>query len=99
MISSPDNEILFSAASAWELGLKVARGKLRLPDAYADCLLGDGVTELPVSIAHAVRAMRLPVIHGDPFDRLLVAQALEDDLVLVTADQVVCSYPVPIQKA
>ena len=99
MISSPDNEILFSAASAWELGLKAARGKLRLPDGYVDCLLGDGVTELPVSIAHAVRAMRLPAIHGDPFDRLLVAQALEDELVLVTADQVVCSYPVPIQRA
>ncbi|MFM1749628.1 MAG: hypothetical protein RLZZ188_3294 [Verrucomicrobiota bacterium] len=99
MISAPGNDLLLSAASAWELGLKVARGKLRLPENYAATLIDEGFRELPVSIAHAVRATGLPTLHGDPFDRLLVAQALEEDLILVTADDVVASYPVPIQRA
>ncbi len=99
LIATPGNDILLSAASIWELGLKVARRKLVLLDDYLDSPLGDGFEELPVTIEHAQRAMRLPPLHGDPFDRVLIAQALEEDLLLVTADQVISSCKVPTREA
>jgi PIN domain nuclease of toxin-antitoxin system len=95
----PANEIFISAASIWELGLKIARGKLRLPAGYAAHLLAHGFDELPVSIAHASWATALPPLHGDPFDRLLIAQALEKGLVLVTSDQAIMRYDVPTLEA
>jgi PIN domain nuclease of toxin-antitoxin system len=98
-IASPDNEVLLSAASVWELGLKIARGKLRLPDGYAARLIAAGLEELPVSIVHADRATTLPPLHGDPFDRLLIAQALEEGLVLVTSDRAIAGYDVPTLEA
>lgn len=98
-IVSPDNQVLLSAASVWELGLKIARGKLALPDGYAARLLEHGFDELPVTIAHAARSTTLPPLHGDPFDRLLIAQALEDGLVLVTSDLAIFRYDVPTLEA
>jgi len=98
-IISPDNEVFLSAASVWELGLKIARGKLRLPDDYAPRLLAHGLEELVVSVAHAARATALPPLHGDPFDRLLIAQALEEGLMLVTSDQSIVRYDVPTLEA
>ena len=94
-----ENEVFLSAASVWELGLKIARQKLRLPPDYAERLLADGMDELPVSILHATRAMNLPPLHGDPFDRLLIAQALEEGLVLVTSDREIVRYDVPTLEA
>jgi len=98
-ITSPDNEVLLSAASVWELGLKIARGKLRLPQDYAARLLADGFEELPVTIAHTTLSASLPALHGDPFDRLLIAQALADGLVLVTSDREIMRYDVPVLEA
>ncbi len=98
-IWSPDNEVLLSAASVWELGLKMARKKLTLPEDYAARLLAAGFEELSVTIAHADRAMKLPPWHGDPFDRLLIAQALEEGLVLVTSDRAIIRYDVPVMDA
>ncbi len=95
----PANEVFLSAASVWELGLKIARQKLRLPAGYAVRLLADGFEELPVSVAHADRAMMLPALHADPFDRLLIAQALEEGLVLVTSDREIVRYDVPVMDA
>ena len=98
-IVSADNEVFLSAASVWELGLKIARGKLALPEDYAPRLLAHGFDELAVSIAHAARATTLPPLHGDPFDRLLIAQALEEGLMLVTSDQAILRYDVPTLEA
>jgi PIN domain nuclease of toxin-antitoxin system len=98
-IISPDNDVLLSAASVWELGLKIARQKLSLPEDYPARLIAAGLEELPVSIAHASRAMALPALHGDPFDRLLIAQALEEGLVLVTGDREILRYDVPTLEA
>ena len=98
-IRSPDNDVLLSAASVWELGLKMARKKLTLPEDYAARLLTAGFEELPVTVGHASRAMKLPPLHGDPFDRLLIAQALEAGLVLVTNDRAIASYDVPRMDA
>lgn len=94
-IIAAESEVVISAASVWELGLKIARKKLSLPGNYADTLVGDGLVELPVSIAHAQKAMSLPPLHGDPFDRLLIAQALTEGLLLVTGDQAIQRYDVP----
>lgn len=98
-ISSPDNEVFLSAATVWELGLKIARGKLKLPEDYAPRLLTNGFEELPVSITHAARATMLPPLHSDPFDRLLIAQALDEGLMLVTSDRAVLRYDVPTMEA
>ncbi len=98
-IASPDNEVFLSAASVWELGLKIAQGKLALPGEFAARLLAQGFDELAVRIGHATRAATLPALHGDPFDRLLIAQALEEGLMLVTGDQAIRRYDVPVLEA
>ncbi len=95
-VTDPAQEVYVSAVAMWEIGIKLARGRL---DADLDQIVRSvsdaGFQELPVTIAHTVGLRELPNHHGDPFDRLLVAQALHEGLVLVTADPVVRSYPVP----
>ena len=98
-ISDPANHPFVSAASVWELALKIAKGNLKLPDDYINRLRADGFTELPVTIKHAVASTRLPALHRDPFDRLLVAQALAEGLVLVTSDDILTRYDVPVLDA
>ena len=88
------NEAYFSAASIWELGLKVARGKLKLPLNFVALLVADGFEPLSVSVAHAEGSIALPRLHTDPFDRLLVAQAIAEGLVFVTRDEILWRYPV-----
>src|SRR5262245_50986983 len=89
LIEDADNEIYFSAASLWEISIKSA---LRRPDftvdpeVFRDALFESGLIELPVTGAHAVGVARLPAIHRDPFDRMLIAQCLHEPLILVTND-------------
>lgn len=95
-ISSPSNEVFVSAASIWEAGIKQAIGKLTLA---ADTSLGDiatdeGFTPLPITHEHAVAAAQLPPHHRDPFDRMLVAQATHEGLVLVSGDHALERYGV-----
>lgn len=93
-IANPDNEVFMSAASLWEIGLKVAKGKLRVPPNFAQVLRAGGFADLPVHARHAELAIALPAVHGDPFDRMLVAQAIEEGLTLVSCDQWIASYGV-----
>ncbi|MGE0387501.1 MAG: type II toxin-antitoxin system VapC family toxin [Gammaproteobacteria bacterium] len=97
-IVEPDNECFLSIASAWELTIKAALGKLRLAVPVrryvADHLAANAFSLLPVDLAHLGRLEGLPAHHGDPFDRLLVAQALEEELTVVTADPVFRKYGV-----
>lgn len=93
-IADPGNEVFMSAASIWELGLKVAKGKLRLPDNFVPLLRAGGFTDLPIQARHAERSLNLPAVHGDPFDRMLIAQALEEGLTLVSCDQWIAGYGV-----
>jgi PIN domain nuclease of toxin-antitoxin system len=95
VLQDPGNEAFFSPVSIWELGLKVAEGKLRFPAALTDHLLADGFDELPVVTAHAMRILTLPHIHLDPFDRMLIAQSLCEGLVLATRDAAISRYDVP----
>jgi PIN domain nuclease of toxin-antitoxin system len=98
-IRDPENAVFFSVASIWEIGLKVAKGHLRVPPGLVEMLRSDSFYELPVLARHAEKAILLPPIHGDPFDRMLVAQALQDGLVLATRDRIIPEYSVPILRA
>lgn len=85
-----------SAASGWEVAVKLGVGKLRLEDAFAWMVTDSGFTELPVSLAHAERVATLPRHHGDPFDRMLIAQALSEGATIVTHDRRFEPYNVPV---
>jgi PIN domain nuclease of toxin-antitoxin system len=89
-------EILVSAASGWEVAVKVSVGKLRLADSFAWMVSESGFTELSVNLAHAERVTMLPRHHRDPFDRMLVAQAQAESATLVTHDRRFTPYDVPV---
>ena len=90
-------ELVFvSAASAWEAGIKVALGRLDLPDTIEAGVLASGFEKLLITFPHAERAASLPSHHRDPFDRMLVAQAQIEDLILVTRDGLLKPYDVEI---
>lgn len=93
LIADPTNRIWLSAASAWEMEIKSALGRLTIPNDLEQQLAGNGIEALPIYLRHVQTLRGLPSIHGDPFDRILVAQSIADALVLVTADPVVASYP------
>lgn len=93
------NEALLSAASVWEAGIKTSVGKLTSPRSLAESASVKGLVELQVSWEHASLAADLPRLHGDPFDRMLVAQAVIEDLVLVTRDPLVRQYDVATMTA
>jgi PIN domain nuclease of toxin-antitoxin system len=95
------SEVRFSAASAWEIAIKVGVGKLTL---HKDADIGaelshSGFLALAVDIAHAEEVRRLPLLHRDPFDRLLVAQARVEGLTLVTADKQLSAYDISVLDA
>lgn len=85
-ISSSTNVVFVSAATAWEIAIKKALGKLQAPDDLEAALRVNGFEPLPITLPHALLAGQLPAHHDDPFDRLLVAQATIENLTLVTRD-------------
>jgi len=96
-IRDPENDVLVSAASIWELAIKCALGRIDVDFAETVAAVdATGFDELPIRIAHTVRLRTLPPEHRDPFDRMLAAQALADGLVLVSRDPVFAAYRVPI---
>ena len=100
LIENPATELIYSVASLWEVAIKNELGRADFsvdPSLLRRGLLENGYTELAVTGAHAVVAHGLPPIHKDPFDRLLVAQALMEGVTLVTVDEVVGRYPGPIR--
>jgi PIN domain nuclease of toxin-antitoxin system len=98
MIEAAENEIFLSAASSWEISIKYRLGKLPLPEPSETFVLQrmirDDIKPLSVEHHHACRVSVLPDIHRDPFDRLLVAQAQSENLLLITADQQLKAYDV-----
>lgn len=87
------NEVFLSAASVWEMAIKQALGRLRLPEPPSAAAVRLGIEPLAISCEHAEGILRLPALHRDPFDRLLVAQAKLEGFVLVTTDPLVRAYP------
>jgi PIN domain nuclease of toxin-antitoxin system len=98
IVSDGDNEIVVSVASSYEIAYQAEQGRLTLPEtpeAYVrDRLAVNGFASLPIELGHALRAATLPRIHGDPFDRMLVAQAQIEDLPILTADPAISRYEV-----
>lgn len=100
LINSPENELLFSAASLWEVAIKSGLGR---HDFKVDVrllrrgLLDNGYGELPIASEHVVGTESLPPIHRDPFDRILVAQATVEGITLLTSDALLAQYPGPIR--
>ena len=98
-IAEPDNAVWVSAASVWELAIKASTGKLHLPGDLRQQIEDEGFLELPISAAHGLRAGALPRIHADPFDRMLIAQALIGGLTIVTRDRRFPRYGVAVFPA
>jgi len=101
LLNEPENHLLFSAASLWEITIKNSLGRADFrvqPRVLRRGLLDNGYTELPITSDHAVTVEALPDLHRDPFDRLLVAQATCEGITLLTADEIVAQYPGPILR-
>ncbi len=101
LLENSDNEFLFSAASVWEIALKRARyrGSFAFdPREIRGQMIENGYEELSVSGNHVLGVEALPPIHKDPFDRLLIAQAIVEGITLLTVDATVARYPGPIRK-
>lgn len=100
LIEDSDNHLYFSAASIWETGLKNALGKADFkfdPGVLRRALLDAGYMELAMNGQHGIAAASLPPVHNDPFDRMLIGQALVEGFILVTSDHAVALYPGPIK--
>ena len=91
-IANPRNAVYVSAASVWEVAIKRALNKLRVPPNLIESIGTVGFSELPITAFHAEQAGSLPLLHRDPFDRMLVAQAQAEGLILVTRDANISRY-------
>lgn len=93
-------EILFSAASTWEIAFKCQKGRLILPEPPKNYVISRlshyGFITLPIQISHTLHTYQLPPIHHDPFDRLLVAQCQTDDLSIISNDEYIKQYDVKV---
>jgi PIN domain nuclease of toxin-antitoxin system len=100
ILGSTQKEIYFSAATAWEVAIKASLGKLKLPAPPRTCVLTftekQRLRPLPVTSMHAVRVYDLAPHHRDPFDRLIIAQAIAEGMTVLTADRAFEKYPVDI---
>jgi PIN domain nuclease of toxin-antitoxin system len=94
IITDPDNIIFVSAATSWEIAVKKMIGKLDAPDDLPTALAANDFLELPITIKHTQYLYQLPPHHNDPFDRIMIAQAISDSLVFLTRDSKVLLYPV-----
>ena len=100
MLEDPSNNLVFSVASLWELVIKQALGRPDFnlePSLLRQTLLTGGWQELPIEASHALAVRQLPPLHRDPFDRLLLAQAQVEGMLLLTADSQLSAYPGPVR--
>jgi PIN domain nuclease of toxin-antitoxin system len=99
MIADPENTVFVSAVSMWEIWLKQSLGKLRLPGDFDARLSAESFESLPLTASQTRQVSSLPWHHRDPFDRMLVAQAQVDKLLLLTADEALAAYGAMVQLA
>lgn len=99
-LQDPANQLVLSVVSVWEVQIKLHIGKLTIASSLNHLIetqrQTNGVQVLPVYLEHVFRLESMPPVHKDPFDRLLIAQAIAEDLVLVSSDEVFSRYPVPL---
>lgn len=95
---SPEHDLLFSMASLWEIAIKISLGKLALADDWPKAISAEltinQIRRLPIENEHCARVGTLPFHHRDPFDRMLIAQAMTEDLVILSRDAAIGEYPV-----
>jgi PIN domain nuclease of toxin-antitoxin system len=96
LITDSDNFIFVSAATAWEIAVKKMIGKLEAPDDLPAALAVNNFLELPITIEHSQKLYQLPLHHNDPFDRIMVAQAISEDLTFMTRDAKIALYDIRI---
>jgi PIN domain nuclease of toxin-antitoxin system len=98
LMADPSNELLLSPASYWEIAIKVSIGKYALPGDFTDFMeqqiTDNNLTVLPITVKHAAVVATLPFHHRDPFDRLLIAQAMTEAIPLLSADAIFDAYPI-----
>jgi PIN domain nuclease of toxin-antitoxin system len=99
LILDEEPDVFLSAATVWEVAIKQELGKLSEPPDLAERVRDAGFRELPMTSGHAIAAARLPMIHRDPFDRMLVAQARLEELTLLTRDPAIQKYEVAVLPA
>lgn len=97
-ISKGGNSIIVSPATAWEIEIKRAMGKLDCPDDLEQQIAASAFAILPITLRHATVAGRLPLHHKDPFDRLLIAQAQVEGLTILTADERIGAYDIDVMR-
>lgn len=97
-ITDPDTEVVVSAASAWEISIKQASGRLDAPDDLLDAVAANDFGTLAITVDHAMAAVRLPAHHADPFDRMLIAQAQIEGFTLVSVDKRFSDYRVELLR-
>jgi len=98
-IADPASELFVSAASLWEMSIKAGLGRLEMPEDLADVLADQSIDVLDVTGRHSFAVRHLPAHHRDPFDRMLVAQALTEDLTLISRDESVRRYDARVLPA
>jgi PIN domain nuclease of toxin-antitoxin system len=100
LLAEQSETLFLSAASSWEIGIKYALGRLRIPDAPARWVMASmrrlGAHPLDIAHRHALDVVELPQHHQDPFDRILIAQAKNEDLILLTTDRIFQKYPIEV---
>ena len=99
VIKDTAHRVLFSAAGAWEMAIKQRLGRLDFPNNLPEALEADGIEMLPITVSHALAVGDLPLHHQDPFDRILIAQARIEQLILVTRDARIGQYEVQTLRA
>ena len=99
IIDDPFNNIFISVITPWEIVIKIKTKKLKVPKNYASYVLNGIFKLLPIEISHVLEVEKLPYIHKDPFDRILISQAKIEDLTLITSDQKIFKYKVSMIKA
>lgn len=98
-VADPGNLVLVSAVTAWEIAIKRHLGKLTFEGSVSEHVAANRFTVLPIDLAHAEGVEALPALHGDPFDRLLISQALIEDATIVTRDPKVDAYDIAVLPA
>jgi PIN domain nuclease of toxin-antitoxin system len=96
LITDSDNFIFVSAATAWEIAVKKMIGKLEAPDDLPAALAVNNFLELPITIEHSQKLYKLALHHNDPFDRIMIAQAISEDLTFMTRDAKIALYDIRI---
>ncbi len=99
LINLSENEIFLSVATVWEIIIKKTKKKLKLSQDIKEAIDRNNFKVLPIEIAHILAIEKMPLIHGDPFDRILISQSKVEDLILITSDEKIWKYDAKILKA